>query len=329
MGVNATVLLPTNNNPFLCDSLQSIRNDVHQKDAILFLLDNSITGVSQEVLRMLGSHDTHFRFEPSASLASMLNFGIQNSSTEFLYRMDDDDIWLEGRFRSQLKLLESGNQLVIGQAKFINGHGKSIPRSRLSGLPEFEKTLLLLGNYILHPSVAYVRTLFNEFKYEDTIYEDYHLWLRIFRSNIRYATSDLAVNYRVRSGALSEQFVAEASLFNLYTEYVSFCHYIGVTELQFKEFLYLVKPRASTLEIDRNSTENLRSYMTELVRIPSFQSEMHRLQLSDFAVGISQFKIGLLVKFWPFISRDIRGLKRLLRQVYRYIDLMIQRVRLK
>ena len=118
--------------------------------------------------------------------ASCLNYGIKNTNSKFIFRLDTDDRTKPKRIIDQLEVMNSKNSdLCCGNMEDENGKILKYPPS-LIGMA----LMVSLGtNPIAHPSVCFRREslylLYNE-NYERC--EDFDLWLRF------YLTSSLKIN---------------------------------------------------------------------------------------------------------------------------------------
>lgn len=83
-----------------------------------------------------------------------LNLGLAVSKGQFIFRIDDDDEWLEGRYTEQLNLLITGYDVVVGRSIYSTGKAAYIPSSIHDGV----KSVTWYDAFwspALHPAVAY------------------------------------------------------------------------------------------------------------------------------------------------------------------------------
>jgi glycosyltransferase involved in cell wall biosynthesis len=122
-------------------------------------------------------------------LAHALATGVVQSTTEYVARIDSDDLVLPGRFELQLAYLtENPRVAVVGsQVEYINQNGFKLGKSEYPESPEHVRNRLVEACHIAHPSVMFRRSSilkagnYQEYYSEGgiSIAEDYYLWLRV------------------------------------------------------------------------------------------------------------------------------------------------------
>ena len=122
-------------------------------------------------------------------LAHALATGVVQSTTEYVARIDSDDMVLPGRFELQLAYLtENPRVAVVGsQVEYINQNGSKLGKSEYPESPEHVRNRLVEGCHIAHPSVMFRRSsILKAGNYKEyysvggiSIAEDYYLWLRV------------------------------------------------------------------------------------------------------------------------------------------------------
>lgn len=102
-----TVLMPVRNGmPYLQDAVHSLRAQTLRSWTLVVIDDGSTDG-STQYLTQLGDPRIRVRHIPQSGLGAALNVGLEMCKTEFVARMDADDISLPQRLRSQLDYLVS------------------------------------------------------------------------------------------------------------------------------------------------------------------------------------------------------------------------------
>jgi glycosyltransferase involved in cell wall biosynthesis len=122
-------------------------------------------------------------------LAHALATGVVQSTTEYIARLDSDDLVLPGRFELQLAYLnENPHVAVVGsQVEYINQNGLKLGKSEYPESPEHVRKRLVEGCHIAHPSVMFRRSsILKAGNYQEyysvggiSIAEDFYLWLRV------------------------------------------------------------------------------------------------------------------------------------------------------
>ena len=178
-----SVILPIyNSEKYLKKSIQSILDQSFSDFEIIAINDGS-TDNSLSILESF--HDQRikiFHNIKNIGISASLNFGIQNSSGEYIARMDADDICLSNRLKNQTYFLDQNlNVDVVGS--YFKTFGYTIPRKICPSLQDNHIKAGLLFNAVLgHPVVMMRKESFlsNKLKYDSNYdgAEDYELWVR-------------------------------------------------------------------------------------------------------------------------------------------------------
>ena len=178
-----SVILPVyNSEKYLKQSIKSILDQSFSDFEIIAINDGSIDN-SLSILESF--HDKRikiFHNIKNIGISASLNFGIQNSSGEYIARMDSDDICLSNRLKNQTYFLDQNlNVDIVGS--YFKTFGYTIPRKICPPLQDNQIKAGLLFNAVLgHPVVMMRKESFlsNKLKYDSNYdgAEDYELWVR-------------------------------------------------------------------------------------------------------------------------------------------------------
>lgn len=174
-------------------------------DANLVVLDDGSTDGTAEILDALAEPRlVVHRNSESQGIARGLNALIERTDSEFVARMDADDVVLPWRFRRQLKLAERSD-LVFTSLVFMNEDGRPV-RPDLPGSigPESAPLHLVLASCFSHPTALARRSALPAGAYRELAAEDYDLWLR-FAAEGRSIARDRVpgIMYRRHTGQIS------------------------------------------------------------------------------------------------------------------------------
>lgn len=188
-----SVILPARNAETTIDKAIKSTLAAMPKDSELVVYDDGSTDSTPSVLSQV--EDRRLRILSSlrpdgSGVATALNTLLNNTDSEFVARMDADDIsfrhrfWLQGR---QLKGL--GAEVLFGTIVHF-GAGFPIPRpsipTRIS--TQAMPIALLISNPVAHSTMyARRRTLDNAGGYRSGPAEDYELWLRLTSNTVPIA----------------------------------------------------------------------------------------------------------------------------------------------
>jgi glycosyltransferase involved in cell wall biosynthesis len=187
-----SIILPVHNGEKKISlALKSLANQTY-RDFETVLIDNNCTDKTVEVA---------MQFEKSANLRVVkckepglvptLNFGIANSSCDFIARQDDDDYWYPEKLEKQMKFFEENPEVsVLGtQIRLLDPDGRVEELGTFGSAVRYAtsdqgiKMALLIGqNPICHPSVIFKRSIILRVGgYVDIwhLTEDLELWCRM------------------------------------------------------------------------------------------------------------------------------------------------------
>jgi len=182
-----SIVMPVfNAAPFLREAIKSMLEQSFDAFEFIIINDGS-TDESQEIIRSF--NDPRIRYvqnEYNKGIVYTLNLGIGLASTEYVARMDADDISLPERLLLQVNYLDEHPyvDVVACVVNLVDANGNSTgywkeDREHMteSSIQEF----LPLNNCIAHPSIMARTEMLKAFKYLESQKqaEDYDLWLRM------------------------------------------------------------------------------------------------------------------------------------------------------
>ena len=197
-----------NDSRYLMQSIQSILDQTYPFFEFIIVNDGS-TDNSEDII--LSFHDDRIRYfkKENTGLADSLNFGIEQSSYEWIARMDGDDVALPTRFEEQVKMISSGYDLIGGQAIIIDENGVA-KTGRPTNRPTnkvLSKLYVLLGwTPVIHPAVLINKKKLIEAGKYDTNFkasQDMDMWFRMSPSCKIVNTDKVVLYYRKHSGNIS------------------------------------------------------------------------------------------------------------------------------
>ncbi|MGO3089512.1 MAG: glycosyltransferase [Galactobacter sp.] len=155
------------------------------RDAELVVLDDGSTDDTARVLSQLGDRRLRVLSRANDGVASGLNLLLQETDSEYIARMDADDLVLPGRFRRQLAAARDGAEAVFTTVVTWNQHKLTPPRPSAI-LPQDFGLHLLLTNPVAHSTLLARREAVDRVGgYRILPTEDYDLWLRMAASESR------------------------------------------------------------------------------------------------------------------------------------------------
>lgn len=202
-----TVLMPVKNGgQFIAESVMSIREQSH-KDFELLVINDQSTDDTLEIISRMGMKRLRvIGTKGPGGLVNALNFGVSQSDSQYIARLDADDLAKPHRLAMQLKAFESNPQLGLC-GSWAKTFGNSSLMLKFPEQSAAINTRMLFSNPFAHSAVMFQRQapLDPEFPYNSQfeVAEDYKLWTEIA---LRWEVQNLPevlMNYRVHSNQIS------------------------------------------------------------------------------------------------------------------------------
>lgn len=168
------------------NSIQSLTKQTHENFELLIIDDNSTDNTSIIVndLALIDSRIKFIQNNSNKGLTINLNKLIELSNGKYIFRMDADDICTPTRFEKQIEFLENNPSIdILGtNAQVIDLDG-TIQR-KVKTMPENHREIikmLPIINPMIHPSVCFRKTVFENLKYNPkrNKCQDYDLWFAL------------------------------------------------------------------------------------------------------------------------------------------------------
>jgi glycosyltransferase involved in cell wall biosynthesis len=211
-----SVVMPARNaSATLEQSLQSLAEQ-SLRDFELVLVDDGSSDGTAELARSFACKLSLrlVEHEQSQGVARSINDGLAASDSEFVARLDADDLAHPDRLTQQVMLLRQqprvsvcGSHMLV----FDNASGPTQPRGMLAHPTHSAaiRTALLQRCAISHPSVMCRRSVFDLVGVYDPNFdfaEDYELWCRASLLGAQFANIDAPLtSYRRHAGQVSQQ----------------------------------------------------------------------------------------------------------------------------
>lgn len=202
-----SVLMPAHNaERYIRKAVRSALKSLPADAEVVVLDDASSDHTFRAVDRM---RDRRVRVEAvgtNLGTPGAMRWLLSNSDSEFVARLDADDIAMPRRFPQQLAEIEAGADVSFGKLMFF-GKGYEGPKvqnsARLS--PDQVALALLIGCPLGHSTMLGKRSVFGDFAYPDCRAEDYTTWMHIAARGHRIVMSDQPfAKYRKHVGQLTQ-----------------------------------------------------------------------------------------------------------------------------
>ena len=196
---------------YLKESIESILNQTFV-DFEFIIIDDGSTDGSTDLLRDYASRDSRIRLyiQENIGLTKSLNRGISVAKSEFIARMDGDDISLPNRLKVQLNFIQKHENLgaIGGSPIYIDEKNRPLFQREmpLSHEEICHCHLTGCGGFIAHPS-ALIRSeaLKQVSGYDECLAyaQDYDLWCRLARNWKLRNLPDALILYRFHQGGIT------------------------------------------------------------------------------------------------------------------------------
>jgi glycosyltransferase involved in cell wall biosynthesis len=209
----ATVLFPVYNaERYLRAAIDSVLTQSHREFELLLLNDGS-SDRSVEIIESYAAKDPRCRVHSwkNRGLVATLNAGVELANTEFIIRMDADDVSRPQRFEKQIAFLRQNHEHVAVGARvmFIDPEGLPIAEV-LNGCTheEISHSLLARQFAIAHPSTTIRRSALEAiggYRSEYPHAEDLDLFLRLAEIGYLANLPETLLDYRQHIRSISYQ----------------------------------------------------------------------------------------------------------------------------
>lgn len=198
-----SVVLPVYNASLFIE--QAMRSVLTQSlhDLELIVINDGSNDDSLTVIERIAATDTRVKVisRKNKGLVYSLNEGIQQAQSDWIARMDADDVCLPQRFQAQLAHAQKHDLDICGG--WIKTFGQSVGKVRAYYTGHDALKLQLLFNACFaHPAVIIKRSVLLKENYSmaATHAEDYDLWTRLAQQGVRLGNlPQVVLNYRVHS----------------------------------------------------------------------------------------------------------------------------------
>jgi glycosyltransferase involved in cell wall biosynthesis len=159
-------------------------------DSELVVMDDGSTDGTSEILTSLANRHPQMSLHSNrmgGGVASSLNELLNRSDSEYVARMDADDICLPWRFNAQDRLLKGGAAIAFSVVAVYDEKKSSLKPQLPFAIPShWAPNHLLLGNPFVHSTMYGRRVALNDVGgYRSVPSEDYDLWLRLALAGYR------------------------------------------------------------------------------------------------------------------------------------------------
>ena len=177
---------------------------------IILVLDGPISGDLQEIVskweNIIGTPLKIIKLLKNVGLGKALNEGLLHCSSEWVFRMDTDDICLPDRFEKQINFIQKNPNIILFGGQILEFGTKILDAHVIKAVPTNHTDIIKFAqkrNPFNHMTVAYKKDIILALGgyHHHLFMEDYNLWLRIISKGYQVANlSDIILYARVGNG---------------------------------------------------------------------------------------------------------------------------------
>ncbi len=197
-----------NGEDFLHETIESVLNQTYSDFLFLIINDGSKDKTKEIIKNYADKRIIYHENETNLGLVASLNKGINMVETEFMARIDADDLWVQNKLEKQINLLDSHPDIgICGTSikKFGAFEGTFI-------FPTENETLkagFLFYCMMSHPSVIFRMSFLKEtgLRYRPDFYpaEDYKMWVDALLHTQIYNIPEVLVYYRQHDNQITQE----------------------------------------------------------------------------------------------------------------------------
>lgn len=206
-----TVLMPVyNGEKYLKEAIDSILNQTFTDFDCLIINDGSTDSTDSIISGYSDPRIKYIKNEENIGLIKTLNIGFAMIESEYIVRMDADDISFPKRLEKQVNyMINHPDIAVLGTAAIHFRNDSILKKTKTITRPDRIRSRLLFSCSLIHPSVIIRNTIIKENQYsyneEFNSVEDFGLWQKISFNHDISNTKDTLIYYRINEDGVSCQ----------------------------------------------------------------------------------------------------------------------------
>ena len=196
---------------YIIDTINSILNQTMTEFELIIINDASKDNSKEIILSFIDSRIIYIENQKNLGQIASVNQGIQLSKTEFIARIDQDDIFLKEKLKIQYEYIKNNKDIsVVGTWAAIIDKDSKIQNYISSPIHHNRMVNTLLNsNPLFHPSVLIRKNIILEMGMYNPRYkytEDYNLWCGLVLSGHKIANiPEYLLHYRVHNNQSSQK----------------------------------------------------------------------------------------------------------------------------
>lgn len=218
---SCSILIPIHkSHRWLQECLISVVRDCENTDEIILVVDSQDSSVFNEVayrVNSLNIRNVNLQKSDGSGIVDALNYGLQLCKSEYIVRLDSDDMLYPNRLNTQIRMLMLNQKVAVvgGAIELIDENSNLISVKSYPTNPIELRKAMREGCYLAHPAVTFRKSAVQlvggycrDFQYA----EDYDLWTRVLEKYDVANVPNIVTKYRQHSGQTSRSFSSEQTL---------------------------------------------------------------------------------------------------------------------
>ena len=210
MSSKLTVILPVyNGEKYLPAAIDSILNQSYQ-DFLLLIINDGSTDASSVIAHSYQDERIVVVDQNNQGLSAALNHGLDLADSQYVARMDHDDISHPERFAIQVKFMDEHPEIGLcgTWVELIDEDSKKIASAAYPLTHDQIAAFLLFNSPFCHPSVIFRKSVLDNhhLRYHSAQAEDLDLWIKLVPHTKLANLAQFLIKYRLGVGISSNSF---------------------------------------------------------------------------------------------------------------------------
>ncbi len=309
-----------NGERYLREAIESILNQTFTDFEFIKINDKSTDSSSKIISEFNDPRIIAIENSENIGLTKSLNKALKIASSDYIARMDCDDISLPKRFEIQKKFLDKNRDIVcVGSGTvIIDKNGNETGSKNPISDPELLRFYMILKNQMTHSSVMFRKEeILKNGPYDEKIKyaQDYDLWSRLLIDGYKFSnTKSPLLKYRFHNSSITQGVTKDKAYGSSQaTVYKNISNYINCSENDFLIFIEsLHQHRVDSLKQAFIAQNTLLKFKNAFLKIEKV-SEENRKKISNY---ISTERIGA---FKWYLMNNFGNLYKLMAKIKRVI----------
>jgi glycosyltransferase involved in cell wall biosynthesis len=200
-----SLIMPVYNGAkFIKQTIESVLNQSFSDFEFIIIDDGSLDNSFEIINSFQDDRIKYFKNEKNSGIVFSLNRALEIASSEYIARIDADDICIQDRLKLQLEFLEQNSNVGVcsGSICYIDSNGVQGLTVKMPISNDDCKIKFLFGNPIIHPASMFRRELalkVGGYTAGMEPAEDYDFWLKILEISDIQNVDEIVLKYRTHS----------------------------------------------------------------------------------------------------------------------------------